>query len=230
MFFVLFNYFFVISGKVRREILLRTKECVARRLVQWLITRLSLLALRLERFLAREEVLETPWVKRVSERSARDLVLVTIKLSKYWRPLRAWNRKNNDILPDPFNKDPLLGPYIEGPLSGHSLRRSSYFLKTALLSIFLSPGWVVLHYFLFLLWGEVKLLLLLIENLFLGQSYPFYDLQRIIWLKVSSKVAQGIYELTRGMTRGIPTSIPSFLEDLFVRFHLPWFTISQAHI
>ena len=152
--------------------------------------------------------------------------LVTIKLSKY----RAWNRKNNDILPDPFNKDPLLGPYIEGPLSGHSLRRSSYFLKTALLSIFVSPGWVVLHYFLFLLWGEAKLLLLLIENLFLGQSYPFYDLQRIIWLKVSSKVAQGIYELTRGMTRGIPSSIPSFLEDLFVRFHLPWFTISQAHI
>ena len=126
------------------------------------------------------------------------MALVNIKLSKYWRPLRAWNRKNNDILPDPFNKDPLLGPYIEGPLSGHSLRRSSYFLKTALLSIFLSPGWVVLHYFLFLLWGEAKLLLLLIENLFLGQSYPFYDLQRIIWLKVSSKVAQGIYELTRG--------------------------------
>ena len=69
---------------------------------------------------------------------------------------KSWNRKNNDILPDPFNKDPLLGPYIEGPLSGHSLRRSSYFLKTALLSIFLSPGWVVLHYFLFLLWGEAK--------------------------------------------------------------------------
>ena len=153
------------------------------------------------------------------------MALVNIKLSKYWRPLRAWNRKNNDILPDPFNKDPLLGPYIEGPLSGHSLRRSSYFLKTALLSIFVSPGWVVLHYFLFLLWGEAKLLLLLIENLFLGQSYPFYDLQRIIWLKVSSKVAQGIYELTRGMTRGIPSSIPSFLEDLFVRFHLHWFTL-----
>lgn len=76
--------------------------------------------------------------------------------------------------------------------------------------------------------GWNKLLLLLVENLFLGQIYPFYDLQRIIWLKVSSKVAQGIYELTREMTRGIPSSIPSFLEDLFVRFHSPWF--SQAHI